>query len=138
MAYIGQPVPSTVIKISQLKVSDGKSIDVTVPAGKGVTAGNFYVLDGFFGAVVETVDKDKNTAGKTVSLTLENCEYVTDQIDTKQAFTKGAVLLFDTEKNLFVTTKTTATIPVGRVSAEKDTANTIQFIRAPQMQSASA
>lgn len=47
MAYMGQPVPSTVTSISQIKVSDGKSVEVTVPAGSGTVAGNFYVLDGF-------------------------------------------------------------------------------------------
>lgn len=89
MAYMGQPVPSTVTSISQIKVSDGKSVDVTVPAKTGTVAGNFYVLDGFFGVVLKTIKAEDNTAGETVALQLEACEYVTDQIDTKQTFAKA-------------------------------------------------
>ena len=29
MAYRGQPVPSTVVNISQVKISDGKSVDTS-------------------------------------------------------------------------------------------------------------
>ena len=84
MAYMGQPVPSTVTSISQIKVSDGKSVDVTVPAKTGTVAGNFYMLDGFFGVVLKTIKAVDNTAGETVALQLEACEYVTDQILAKE------------------------------------------------------
>lgn len=130
MAYIGQPVPSTVISISQLKVSDGKSVEVTVPAGTGVTAGDFCVLDGFFGAVLKTIKAENNTNGETVALQIENCEYISSQIDTKQTFAKGADLYFDTSKKVLTDQKVAGYL-VGKVTVAKDAANTIQFIRTP-------
>lgn len=137
MAYMGQPVPSTVTSISQIKVSDGKSVEVTVPAGTGTVAGNFYVLDGFFGVVLETIKAENNTAGETVALQLETCEYVTDQIDTKQTFSKGADLYFDTKNNVFTDQKVTGYL-VGKVTVAKDAANAIQFIRYQQVTASAA
>lgn len=137
MAYIGQPVPSTVVSISQIKVSDGKSVDVTVPAGTGTVAGMFYVLDGFFGVVLKTIKSEDNTAGETVALQIEQCEYVTDQIDTKQTFAKGADLYFDTAKEVFTDQKVTGYL-VGKVTSAKDATNTIQFIRGAVSASAAA
>lgn len=128
MAYTGQPVPSTVTSISQIKVSDGKSVEVTVPAGSGTVAGNFYMLDGFFGVVLKTIKAEENTAGETVALQLEACEYVTDQIDTKQAFVKGADLYFDTKNNVFTDQEVEGYL-VGKVTVAKGAADTIQFIR---------
>lgn len=137
MAYMGQPVPSTVTSISQIKVSDGKSVEVTVPAGTGTVAGNFYVLDGFFGVVLKTIKAEANTAGETVALQLEACEYVTDQIDTKQTFSKGADLYFDTKNNVFTDQKVTGYL-VGKVTVAKDAANAIQFIRYQQVTASAA
>ena len=137
MAYIGQPVPSTVTSISQLKISDGKSVDVTVPKSTGTVAGNFYVLDGFFGVALKTIKAEENTAGETIALQLEACEYITDQIDTKQTFVKGADLYFDTKNNVFTDQKVTGYL-VGKVSAAKDAANTIQFIRYQQVTASTA
>lgn len=132
MAYMGQPVPSTVTSISQIKVSDGKSVDVTVPANTGTVAGNFYVLDGFFGVVLKTIKAEDNTAGETVALQLEACEYVTDQIYTKQTFAKGADLYFDTKNSVFTDQKVAGYL-VGKVTVAKDAANSIQFIRYQQV-----
>ena len=137
MAYIGQPVPSTVTSVSQLKISDGKSVDVTVPKSTGTVAGNFYVLDGFFGVALKTIKAEENTAGETIALQLEACEYITDQIDTKQTFAKGADLYFDTKNNVFTDQKVTGYL-VGKVSAAKDAANTIQFIRYQQVTASTA
>lgn len=137
MAYIGQPVPSTVTSISQLKISDGKSVDVTVPASTGTIAGNFYVLDGFFGVALKTIKAEENTAGETIALQLEACEYITDQIDTKQTFAKGADLYFDTKNNVLTDQKVTGYL-VGKVTAAKDAANTIQFIRYQQVTASTA
>ncbi len=137
MAYMGQPVPSIVTSISQIKVSDGKSVEVTVPAGTGTVAGNFYVLDGFFGVVLKTIKAEANTAGETVALQLEACEYVTDQIDTKQIFAKGSDLYFDTKNNVFTDQKVAGYL-VGKVTVAKDAANTIQFIRYQQVTASAA
>jgi len=133
MAYQGQPIPSTVVNISQIKISDGKSVDVTVPAGQGVEAGKFYVIDGFFGAVLKTVKAADNAAGETVAIQIEQCEYITDQIDTAKAFAMGSELYFNPTTGKFTDTSAAGVFFVGRVSAAKDAANTIQFIRYPQV-----
>ena len=133
MAYIGQPVPSTVVDIGQLKVSDGKSVDVTVPAAAGTVAGAFCVLDGFFGLALQTIVAAENTAGATISLQIEQAEYVTDQIDKTKAFVKGAALYFDPSKGLFTDDATVSgSFMVGRVSDAKSAESTIQFILYPQ------
>ena len=133
MAYIGQPIPSTVTHISSLKVSDGKSVNVTVPSGTAIEAGKFYQFSGFFGAVLKTVTAAQNTAGVEVALQLEPCEYVTDQIDTTKTFSKGSELYFDTTNGVFTDTRAAGLLVVGKVSEAKDEANTIQFIRYPQI-----
>ena len=133
MAYIGQPIPSTLVDIGQLKVSDGKSVDVTVPAAAGTVAGAFCVLDGFFGLALQTIVAAENTAGATISLQIEQAEYVTDQIDKTKAFVKGAALYFDPSKGLFTDDATVSgSFMVGRVSDAKSAESTIQFILYPQ------
>ena len=133
MAYIGQPIPSTLVDIGQLKVSDGKSVDVTVPAAAGTVAGAFCVLDGFFGLALQTIVAAENTAGATISLQIEQAEYITDQIDKTKAFVKGAALYFDPSKGLFTDDATVSgSFMVGRVSDAKSAESTIQFILYPQ------
>lgn len=132
MAYIGQPVPSTVININQVKISDGKSVDVTVAASSGVNAGEFAVIDGFFGLALKTVNAEKNTTGEVIALQIEQAEYITDQIDTAKTFTKGAELYFDQATKKFTDNKVTGAFLVGRITATKDSNNVIQFILYPQ------
>ena len=133
MAYRGQPVPSTVVNISQVKISDGKSVDVVIPSGTGVEAGKFYVFSGFFGLVLKTIPAASNTAGETVALQIENCEYITDQIDTAKTFALGSELYFNATTGKFTDTSATGLLLVGRVSAAKDANNVIQFIKYPQI-----
>ncbi len=133
MSFNGQPVATTVTHISQLKVSDGKSVQVTVPAETGVVAGNFYVIDGFFGAVLKTVKAEDNTAGTKVALQLEPCEYITDQILVSKTFAMGAELYYNKSTKKFTDEAAAGLLLVGKVSAPKDGANTIQFIRYPQV-----
>ena len=132
MAYKGQPIPSTVLPITQIKISDGKSVDVTVPASNGVQAGEFCVVDGFFGVALQTVDKDSNTNGTLIALQIEQAEYITDQIDTTKTFTKGAALYFDPSSKKFTDDKVSGAFLVGRVTSTKDSNNVIQFILYPQ------
>ena len=133
MAYTGQPTPSTVVNIGQIKVSDGKSVNVTVPANSGTVAGSFYVLDGFFGLAIENIAVADNTSGRTIALQIEQAEYITDQIDKTKAFVKGAALYFDPSKGLFTDNATVSgSFMVGRVSDAKSAESTIQFILYPQ------
>lgn len=133
MAYIGQPTPSTVININQVKISDGKSVDVTVAASNGVNAREFAVIDGFFGLALKTINAEENTAGEVIALQIEQAEYITDQIDTTKTFTKGAELYFDPATKKFTDdNKVTGAFFVGRITATKDSNNVIQFILYPQ------
>jgi hypothetical protein len=133
MAYQGQPIPSTVLPISQIKVSDGKSVDVTVPAGTGVEAGEFCVIDGFFGVSLQKVNKDENTNGTLIALQTEQAEYITTQIDTSKTFAIGSALYYDSAtKKLTDDSSVSGAILVGRITSAKDKNNVIQFVLYPQ------
>lgn len=133
MAYQGQPIPSTTLPISQIKISDGKSVDVTVPANTGVEAGEFCVIDGFFGVSLQKVNKDENTNGTLIALQTEQAEYITTQIDTSKTFAIGSALYFDSAtKKLTDDSSVSGAILVGRITSAKDKNNVIQFVLYPQ------
>ena len=133
MAYVGQPVPSTVVNINAAKVSDGKSVRVTVPGNTTIEAGKFYLLDGFLGAAFQSVQTGTG-AGETaeVILNIEQAEYDTNQIDTTQNFAKGTLIYWDAANNRFTETSTENRL-AGRVTQAKDTNNVICFILGPQV-----
>ena len=135
MAYTGQPVPSSVHNIGYGKISDGKSVKVKVPVSTKVEAGKFYLLDGFLGCAMQSVETG---AGKTaeVVLNIEQAEYETDQIDTSQTLTfdKGTLIYWDDVNKRFTTSGGSgANRLVGRVTAAKDKNNVIWFILGPQV-----
>ncbi|MYL45048.1 DUF2190 family protein [Virgibacillus halodenitrificans] len=135
MSYKGQPVPTTTHKTQRAKVSDGKSVRVTVPENTTVAAQSFYLIDGFFGVAMQSA---VTGAGETeeIILNIEQAEYETDQISTSQAFAVGTPVYFnDSTKKL---TETAGADPdanrlVGRVTASKDANNVIWFILGPQV-----
>ena len=134
MAYVGQPIPSTVVNINAAKVSDGKSVRVTVLENTVIEAGKFYLLDGFFGCAFQSVTTG---AGKTaeVILNIEQAEYETDQIDTSdtsQTFAKGTLLYWNGTNKKFTETSQGNRL-VGRVTREKDSKGVICFILGPQV-----
>ncbi len=135
MAYTGQPVPSSVHNIGYGKISDGKSVRVTVPVNTTIEAGKFYLLNGFFGCAMQSVTTG---AGKTaeVVLNIEQAEYETDQIDTSQTLTfdKGTLIYWDDSNKQLTTSDGSGTNRlVGRVTAAKDENNVIWFILGPQV-----
>jgi len=133
MAYVGQPVPSTVVNINTAKVSDGKSVRVTVPKNTVIEAGKFYLLDGFFGCAFQSVTTG---AGETaeVILNIEQAEYETDQIDTSQTltFAKGTLIYWNETIKRFTETSAGNRL-VGRVTQAKDSNGVICFILGPQV-----
>lgn len=133
MAYRGQPIPSTIIDISQVKISDGKSVNVTVPAGEAIEAGTFGIIDGFFGLCIQSINADENSDGAMIALQIEQAEYITDQIDTSKTFAKGSILYFDPAKKLFTDDASVANaVLAGRITEAKDSGNIIQFVLYPQ------
>ncbi|GIO36209.1 hypothetical protein J41TS12_10700 [Paenibacillus antibioticophila] len=131
MSYKGQPVPSTVHHSYRAKVSDGKSVRVTVPANTEVVNQQFYLIGGFFGAATESV---KTGAGETaeVILTIEQAEYETDQITTTEDFAAGTLIYWDESTSKFTEVETDNRL-VGRVTAGKDANNVIWFLLGPQV-----
>ena len=131
MAYVGQPVPSTVVNINAAKVSDGKSVRVTVLENTTIEAGKFYLLNGFLGAAFQSVTTG---AGKTaeVILNIEQAEYDTNQIDTTQNFARGTLIYWDDVNKRFTETPAGNRL-AGRVTQAKDANNVICFILGPQV-----
>lgn len=135
MAYTGQPVPSTVQQIARAKISDGKSVLVTVPENTEVVAQTFVLLDGFFGVAMESV---KTGAGETaeLALSIEQAEYETDQITTSDTYEVGDLVYFKASTKKLTTNAGTDLAPnrlVGRVTSGKDENNVISFILLPQI-----
>lgn len=131
MAYKGQPVPSSVHNIGYGKISDGKSVKVTVPENTKIEAGKFYLLDGFFGCAMQSVETG---AGETaeVILNIEQAEFETDQIAKTGDFKKGTAIYWDADNGVFTETAGENRF-AGRVTAEKDENNVIWFILGPQV-----
>ena len=130
MSYQGQPVPTTTYGSTRAKVSDGKSVSVTVPENTTIVSQQFYLLDGFFGAAFQSVTTGAGETGEVI-LNIEQAEYETDAIVTSEAFPAGAVIYWDdTAKKFTVTAGTNR--KVGRVTAPKDANNVIWFILGPQ------
>ncbi|RXM79585.1 hypothetical protein DP144_01905 [Clostridium tetani] len=130
MAYKGQPVPSTLVSITRAKISDGKSVKVTVPENTSIKAQQFYLLDGFFGIAMESII---TVSGETEELTLsiEQAEYETDNIVTTESFKVGELIYWNSTSKKFTTTKGENRL-VGKVTVAKDSNNVIWFLLLPQ------
>lgn len=136
MSYKGQPFPSTMYQSYRAKVSDGKSVRVTVPEKTTVEAQKFYQFGGFFGAAMESVTTGPGETGEVI-LNIEQAEFETDQIVTTDAFAAGDTVYWNGSK---LTTKAesggespTPYRVVGRVTAPKDSKNVIWFLLGPQV-----
>ncbi len=131
MAWTGQPTPATAVYLGYGKISDGKSIKVDVPESTTSTAGKLYLLDGFLGVAMESVTTGEGETSE-VTLSIENAEYETDQINTEEDFTKGADVYWDSTNKRLTTTATA--LYAGQVtSAKDDSNNVIWFKLAPRV-----
>lgn len=121
------------------RISDGRSVKVTVPQSTTIVKGNFYLLEGFFGMAVQEVTTG---VGETAEITLdcEQVEFETSQITTADSFAKGDKVYWnDTTKLLTTQANNDAqgnpqNRPVGRVTVAKDANNVIWFNLGPQVQ----
>lgn len=131
MTWTGQPTPATAVYLGYGKISDGKSIKVDVPESTTITAGKLYLLDGFLGVAMESVTTGERETSE-VTLSIENAEYETDQINTGEDFTKGADVYWDSNNKRLTTTATA--LYAGQVtSAKDDSNNVIWFKLAPRV-----
>ena len=128
MAYKGQPVPSTTYQKGYFKVSDGKSVEVSVPANSDLKAGQFAYLDGFLGVITRDVKTAANETAKAI-LIIEVAEYETDQIDDSKTFAKGDKVYWDNTNKRFTTDATG--IFAGVVTNAKDSNDVIWFVLWP-------
>ena len=126
MAYVGQPVPSTVVNINAAKVSDGKSVRVTVPENTTIEAGKFYLLDGFLGAAFQSVTTGVGETAEVI-LNIEQAEFETDQ--TKEAdrvtMAVGTDIYWDKDNKYFTLSGTD--IYAGKITAAADENGVIWF-----------
>jgi len=115
------------------KISDGKSIKVTVPENTTIEQGKFYVLDGFFGMAIQSVTTGAGQTGQVV-LNIEEAEYETSQINTADAFNKGDKVYWDATYKVLTTSDGGGTNRlVGIVTEPKDANNVIWFKLGPQV-----
>lgn len=128
MTIKGNPVPTTVHQQGYFKVSDGKSVRVTVPANSEYKAGQLVLIDGFLGFITRDV---KTAAGETAEaiLAIEVAEYETDQIDATKDFDKGDKIYWDASTSKLTTDA--KAVFAGVVTAAKDTNNVIWFVLWP-------
>lgn len=125
------------------KVSDGKSVKVAVPASTVITKGNFYLLDGFLGTAVQSLETDGD--GKVINLNgfevpagsvlaelaevvlnIELGEYESSQIDVADAFAAGAKVYWDVANKRFTTVAADGVF-CGIITEAKDANNVIWF-----------
>lgn len=121
-------MPSTTYQKGYFKVSDGKSVEVSVPANSDLKAGQFAYLDGFLGVITRDVKTAANETAKAI-LIIEVAEYETDQIDDSKTFAKGDKVYWDNTNKRF-TTDTTG-IFAGVVTNAKDSNGVIWFVLWP-------
>lgn len=125
MAYRGQPVPTSIHESYRAKISDGKSVKVTVPENATITAGLLYYLDGFLGFAMQSVTTGDGETGRVI-LNVERAEFETDQIDPSQDFAVGTPVYWD-DANQRLTESATDTF-ADLVTKEKDSNNVIWFL----------
>ena len=129
MAYTGQPVPTTVYNVGAAKISDGKSVRVSVPANSGeIKAGDFAYFGGFLGVAMQSLAND-TVAAQDLILQIEVAEYETDQTNEAQDFDAGTKIYWDNTNKEF--TETPTAIFAGVVTAAKDDAGVMWFVLMP-------
>ena len=121
-------MPSTTYQKGYFKVSDGKSVEVSVPANSDLKAGQFAYLDGFLGVITRDVKTAANETAKAI-LIIEVAEYETDQIDGSKTFAKGDKVYWDNTNKRFTTD--TIGIFAGVVTNAKDSNGVIWFVLWP-------
>ncbi len=122
------------------KISDGKAVKVAVPASTVITQNEFYLIAGFLGLSVQSLETDADGKvikyrGETVpagvvaaeiTLNIEEGEYETKQIKTDDTFAEGTKIYWDATNKRFTTTATNNRF-AGIVTWADNTADVIWF-----------
>lgn len=125
-------IPTTTYNSYRSKVSDGKSVRVSVPASTTIEAGLFYELDGFFGSAMQSVVTGSGETAEVI-LNIEQAEYESDQITKSEALEVGTPIYFVAGKFTKEAGLEDVNRLVGRVTQKKDQNNVIWFIQGPQV-----
>lgn len=129
MAYIGQPVPTMVETVGAAKISDGKSVRVSVPANSGdITAGEFCYFGGFLGVAMQNLSNN-TSAAQDLILQIEVAEDETKQLTDGQDFDAGTKIYWNNTTKKF--TETPTTVFAGVVTNGKDNDGVIWFVLMP-------
>jgi len=118
------------------KVSEGRSVQVTVPQDTVITQGQFVELEGVLGIAVRSVSTAHGET-KPLMLVVETAEYETSQIDPADAFAKGDKVYWDSINQRFTTVQDDGSF-CGIVTVPKDANNVIWFLFAPALWPANA
>lgn len=117
------------------KVADGHSVKVI--ADGAVAVHELAYAQGFFGMVTAIKDKDtgdtgkrEGVAGDEITLTIEQAQYETKQIDEGADYKVGTVVYWDDDAKKVVQTDTPYFI--GRVTRTKTSGGAIWILLAPQ------
>lgn len=105
----------------------GRNTVTVTPGAKVVTAGRFYLIEGFFGLAVQDTDPTNGLHRLQVNLNCEPGVYEvsTNQVTVADAFnTRGADVYFDAATERFTTVAATNR-KVGRVDVVKDAGGVI-------------
>jgi hypothetical protein len=114
-------------------IGEGRQVSLarTVTVGVGgntIEAGEFWLLDGFFGLAVQSSNPVNALPRDEINLNIEPATYETNQIVTAEAFNKGDLVYYDAAaKKLTTTSASGANRLVGRVTKPKNAANYMQF-----------
>jgi len=87
------------------KVNDGRSVRVTVPAGRSVKAGELVYLDGWFGIAQSSVEAEEGGSGELVALSIEDCVVSTSKLDGLAAFNALDSCYWDVAEGVVTTTE---------------------------------
>jgi len=97
-----------------------------VPKSTTITAGKFYLLDGFLGCACASVETEAGETAEVV-LNIEPAEYETDQIKAadKTSMVKGIDIFWDKNNKYFTITGTD--VYAGKITVDADANNVIWF-----------
>ena len=112
------------------RISEGRSVKVTVPQNTVINQGDFVLLDGFLGLAVQAVTTGVGET-KPLALNIEPGEFETSQINAADAFAAAAKAYWDAANKRFTTTAAGNNF-AGIVTQAKDASNVIWLWFAPQ------
>lgn len=119
------PIPTTLYNSSRAKISDGKSVKVTVPEETTINAGKPVLLDGFFGIAMQDAETGTGETDEII-LSIEEAEYETDLTNESQTYAEGTPVFWNDSQGVLTETAAGNRF-VGRVTDAKDANGVIWF-----------